>query len=88
MTKNESYQDPLNYGIRINNRLAFLMADQQRGDYAPTDQAFAVRDELIKELDVEIDDLNTLINNELPQLNRSMAKLGLQLLSDRLVVRP
>ncbi|MEN1785636.1 MAG: hypothetical protein AAGF77_10900, partial [Bacteroidota bacterium] len=31
MTKNQSRQDPLNYGIRINNRLAFLMADSQRG---------------------------------------------------------
>ncbi len=88
MTKNESYQDPLNYGIRINNRLAFLMADQQRGDYAPTDQAFSVRDELIKELDVEINDLNKLINNELPKLNKSMVELGLQLLSDRLIVKP
>ncbi|MEQ9169441.1 MAG: glycosyl hydrolase, partial [Marinoscillum sp.] len=43
MTKNEAYQDPLNFGIRINNRLAFLMADQQRGDYPPTDQAEAFR---------------------------------------------
>ena len=39
MTKNQSYQDPLNFGIRINNRLAFLMADSQRGDYPPTDQS-------------------------------------------------
>ena len=41
MTKNQSRQDPLNYGIRINNRLAFLLADSQRGDYPPTDQAQA-----------------------------------------------
>ena len=39
MTKNQSRQDPLNYGIRINNRLAFLMADSQRGDFPPTDQS-------------------------------------------------
>ena len=31
MTKNQSRQDPLNYGIRINNRIAFLLADSQRG---------------------------------------------------------
>ena len=28
-TRNESFQDPLNYGIQVNNRLAFLLADQQ-----------------------------------------------------------
>ena len=39
MTKNQSRQDPLNYGIRINNRIAFLLADSQRGDYPPTNQA-------------------------------------------------
>ena len=37
MTKNQSRQDPLNFGIRINNRIAFLLADSQRGDYPPTD---------------------------------------------------
>jgi photosystem II stability/assembly factor-like uncharacterized protein len=88
MTKNESYQDPLNYGIRINNRLSFLIADQQRGDYAPTDQAYSVRDELIVELDKEIGDLNQLINTSLPKLNNIMGEFGLQLLSDRLVRRP
>ncbi len=88
MTKNESYQDPLNYGIRINNRLAFLMFDQQRGDYAPTDQAYGVRDELIVELDKEIGDLNQLINTALPKINSAMAEYGMQLLSDRLIRRP
>ena len=39
MTKNQSRQDPLNFGIRINNRIAFLLADSQRGDYPSTNQA-------------------------------------------------
>jgi hypothetical protein len=88
MTKNESYQDPLNYGIRINNRLSFLLADQQRGDYAPTAQAYQVRDGLIQELDKEIVDLNTVINESLPSINKEMASFGLQLLSDRLIQKP
>ena len=60
MTKNQSRQDPLNYGIRINNRLAFLLADQQRGDFPPTDQAEEVRLAVSKELDVELNKLNQL----------------------------
>ena len=54
MTKNQSRQDPLNFGIRINNRLAFLMADSQRGDYPPTNQSLEFFEEIKIELNVEL----------------------------------
>lgn len=79
MTKNQSYQDPLNFGIRINNRIAFLMADQQRGDYPPTDQAVEFRDEVFKELDKELNDLNALFDEKIPGINRRLDELGIQL---------
>ena len=80
MTKNQSYQDPLNFGIRINNRIAFLMADQQRGDYPPTDQAIEFRDEVFKELDKELSDLNALFDAKIPIINSSIAELGIKIL--------
>ncbi|HKK75989.1 MAG TPA: hypothetical protein VJ953_13005 [Saprospiraceae bacterium] len=83
MTKNESYQDPLNYGIRINNRLAFLLADQQRGDFPPTDQAMAFFTEVKAELEVELKDLDELIETELPKINEAAKPFGIQLISPR-----
>lgn len=80
MTKNQSYQDPLNFGIRINNRIAFLLADQQRGDYPPTDQAIAFRDEVFKELDEELNKLASLLNEKLPTLNEKLSELGIKIL--------
>ena len=80
MTKNQSYQDPLNFGIRINNRIAFLLADQQRGDYPPTDQAIAFRDEVFKELDVELKKLDALLGEQLPALNQKLGELGIKVL--------
>ena len=80
MTKNQSYQDPLNFGIRINNRIAFLLADQQRGDYPPTDQAIAFRDEVFKELDEELNKLASLLNEKLPALNKKLSELGIKIL--------
>lgn len=77
MTKNQSYQDPLNFGIRINNRIAFLMADQQRGDYTPTDQAIAFRDEVFIELDKELLELNSLLNDRIEKINKELAQLGI-----------
>ena len=81
MTKNQSYQDPLNYGIRINNRIAFLMADQQRGDYPPTDQAIEFRDEVFKELEVELGNLNTLMNEKIFAIKQKLSQLGINILN-------
>lgn len=83
MTKNESYQDPLNYGIRINNRLAFLLADQQRGDFPPTDQAVEFFTEVKGELETELKNLDELIEKELPKINEAAKPFGIQLISPR-----
>lgn len=83
MTKNQSRQDPLNYGIRINNRIAFLLADQQRGDYPPTDQAIAFFEQVQEELKVEIDSLDQLIEEELPKINEKAQAFGIKIISPR-----
>jgi photosystem II stability/assembly factor-like uncharacterized protein len=83
MTKNQAYQDPLNFGIRINNRLAFLMADQQRGDFPPTDQAEAFRKEVTGELEKELDDLNKLYEEQLMMLNQMIEEKGLKMIKSK-----
>ena len=79
-TQNKSFQDPLNYGIKINNRLAFLMADQQRGDYPPTDQADEFRQEISAELDTELAKVNDIFENEIPLLNKQIIEQGISIL--------
>jgi hypothetical protein len=53
-TKNRSVQDPLNYGTKINNRLAHLMVEQAAGDFPPTQQGEEVRQMLTKIVDEEL----------------------------------
>lgn len=53
-------RDPLKYGVRLNNRLAFLLTDQQRGDFPPTVQAEEVFTELNSELETIINQLETI----------------------------
>ena len=72
MTKNKSRQDPLNYGIRINNRLAFLMADSQRGDYPPTDQSKEFFNQIQKELDIQLVNLNKILLEYTEIINRQI----------------
>lgn len=53
-TKNRSGQDPLNFPIRLNNKLAHLNSVVGNGDYKPTDGAVEVRQELTEKIDVEL----------------------------------
>lgn len=81
MTKNQSRQDPLNYGIRINNRLAFLLADAQRGDAAPTQQAQAFFKEVTQELNVELNALNALIKERTDAINTKISANGIKIIA-------
>ena len=81
MTKNQSRQDPLNYGIRINNRLAFLMTDSQRGDYPPTDQAQQFLVEIRKELDTEVLALKQLMDSHISKINGQISESEMKMIS-------
>lgn len=81
MTKNQSRQDPLNYGIRINNRIAFLLADAQRGDYPPTKQAQAFFKEVLQELAVEEKALQQLIETHTQKINSKVGQSDIKILA-------
>ena len=65
----ESSQDPLNYPIRLNNRLSALVSVVSTGDNAPTAQAYQVRDELIAEIDGHLEELYGVLGSDLDAFN-------------------
>lgn len=69
-TRNKSNQDPINYGVKLNNRLAFLMVEQGQGDFPPTKQAQEVKAEVTKLLDKEIMHLKEIIKNNVGSVNQ------------------
>jgi len=81
MTKNQSKQDPLNYGIRINNRLAFLLADSQRGDFPPTDQSIEFFNVIKEELNYELASFNKLLNTYVGQINNMIEDNNIKFIS-------
>ena len=50
-TRNEAYQDPINFGIKLNNRLAYLATHESAGDFRPTDQGVAYLAEVSGQID-------------------------------------
>ena len=81
MTKNQSRQDPLNYGIRINNRIAFLLADSQRGDYPPTNQSLEFFESIKDELNIEISNFKKVLNTYTRQINNMIDDNAIKFIS-------
>ncbi len=75
-TKNESPQDPLNFPIRLTNKLGHLNSLSRTGDYPPTAQAIAVRDELVIAIDAEINRFRQIVAQDLPAFNQLVRTLA------------
>ncbi len=75
--QNQSNQDPLNFPIKLNNRLASLRRSVETGDARPTDGAYKVYKELSTELDTHLGTLNTILKKELPGVNKLLGNSGL-----------
>lgn len=69
-TKNRSRQDPLNFPIKLTNKLAHLNSLNGRGDFRPTKQSYEVKETLSKEIDTQLQAFEKVKNNDLPQFNQ------------------
>ena len=69
-TKNQSSQDPLNFPIRLNNKLAALAGVVSRSETPPNDQSYAVYDELSAAIDAQLQNLAQIIKSDVPAFNQ------------------
>ncbi|MGZ5446015.1 MAG: VPS10 domain-containing protein [Thermoanaerobaculia bacterium] len=68
-TKNRSAQDPLNFPIRLNDKLASVADSAATGDFAPTEQQRAVYARLVEQIDAQLAQLRAVWETDLPALN-------------------
>jgi phosphoribosylaminoimidazole-succinocarboxamide synthase len=73
-------QDPLNYGIKMNNRLAHLMVEQAAGDFPPTQQGEEVRQILTKMVDEELAKLRATIQQNTERINTAAREKGIEVI--------
>jgi photosystem II stability/assembly factor-like uncharacterized protein len=72
--RNRSSQDPLNYPIKLNNKVAALMGVIESSDNRPTEQTYEVFDELSKALDAQLQKMDATLKTELPRLNAALKR--------------
>ena len=71
-TKNRSGQDPLNFPIKLGNRISAVRRSLETGDAKPTAGVYLVFEELSKELDGHLTKLQTILTGELPPLKQKL----------------
>lgn len=69
-TKNQSSQDPLNFPIRLNNKLAALAGVVSGSENAPNAQSFVVYDELVSQIDAQLQMLAQVMKTDVPAFNQ------------------
>ncbi|MEO2100129.1 MAG: glycosyl hydrolase, partial [Flavobacteriaceae bacterium] len=80
-TQNKSNQDPLNYPIRLTNKLGHLNRLVTINDFPPTAQDEAVRKYLTRQVDEHLNEYNKLVKEDLAAFNKDFAKLNLDYLT-------
>jgi photosystem II stability/assembly factor-like uncharacterized protein len=75
--RNQSGQDPLNFPIKVNNRLANLMSMAERGDGPPTNNMPEIFGILTTELKGYTDQLAKVYKTDLVAVNKELTRLKL-----------
>jgi photosystem II stability/assembly factor-like uncharacterized protein len=75
--KIKSSQDPLNYPIKLNNKIAALTGVVSSADSRPTKQAYEVFDDLSAKLDVQLAKYREIMAKDLPEYNGKVKALDL-----------
>ncbi|MFK5958026.1 MAG: glycosyl hydrolase [Lutibacter sp.] len=80
-TKSKSNQDPLNFPIKLNNKLAHLNALSSIGDFKPTDQSVAFKNEVIKLIDIELAKIYSIFEKDVKTLNQKVKQSDINLIN-------
>ena len=77
-TQNESGQDPLNFPIRLNNKMGYLGSIMAIGDNKPTDQSLKFYSEISTEIDTELMKLEKIKTEDLEALNKLISNKNIR----------
>jgi hypothetical protein len=76
--RNQSNQDPLNFPIKTNNRIASLLGMTLRGEGKPTANIYPIFEDLKKELKAETDRLDEVLTADMAAFNAEAKRAGVE----------
>jgi photosystem II stability/assembly factor-like uncharacterized protein len=72
--KLQSSQDPLNFPIKLNNKIAALQGVVESADVRPTEQVYTVFRTLVGQLDQQLSKLDSAVKTRLPTINQNLQR--------------
>jgi photosystem II stability/assembly factor-like uncharacterized protein len=72
--KNQSFEDPLNFPIMLNNKIASLQGIVESADAPPTDQTYEMFKLLSSRLQEQMTKLDAAVQKDLPEVNRMLQR--------------
>ena len=76
-SRNQASEDPLNFGVKLNNKIATLHSIIESADGVPTDQTYQVFDELNAQLQAQLKNLRDTVGTDVPSFNQLLQQHGL-----------
>ena len=83
--RNQSNQDPLNYPIKLNNKLAALLGVVEGAENRPTAQSHTVFERLSALLEEQLSQMRIVIQRDVGRLNDMLIREGIEPIEGRLV---
>jgi hypothetical protein len=72
--KLQSSQDPLNFPIKLNNKIAALQGVVESADVRPTEQVYTVFRTLVGQLDQQLSKLDSAVKTRMPAVNQNLQR--------------
>ncbi len=76
-TRSHAHEDPLNYPVKLNNKLTELASAAGSAYAAPTQQEYDVFKELSQKVDARLNAFHQLVQKDLPRFNAMVKKLDI-----------
>jgi len=80
-TKNRASEDPLNFPVRLNNKLAALLAAVGSADAQPTASQQQVYEDLATNINSQIKNLRQIMDKDVPAFNKLVREQDIPALS-------
>jgi hypothetical protein len=71
-TKNRANEDPLNFPIKLNNKLAYVLGTVANSESQPTAQSYMVYEDLAPQVNTRLRALDSLLANDLAAFNKTL----------------
>jgi phage-related tail protein len=81
--RSKALEDPLNFPVKLNNKLATLSGAVASADTAPTRQAYAVYDDLTTKIGLHLITLSTVVETDVAEFNQLVSRLSIPAIMPR-----